>query len=204
MLHTFLIATLTLTSTPSGELREEPPYQVPAPRGWAKETIPLPPEFACDLKWKGTEELRFAPNWMNANGEAFFSYAILFWLPEDQTIDAKTLEHELLTYYRGLAKAVLAGKQREVDFGKFNLAVKDAPETPSKRPGGERVTAYIGELNWIEPFATVKPQVLRLDIHAWLVKKHKQQCVFICASPQPESATIWKALREIREGVTFR
>jgi hypothetical protein len=150
------------------------------------------------------EELRFAPNWMKANADTFFSYALLFWLPEDQAIDRRSIERELLAYYRGLAKAVLQGKHEEVDFDKFTLSIHEAPAQPAKRPDGERVAAYLGELNWIEPFSTVKPQTLRLDIHTWPVKKHKHHCIFICASPQPETAAVWKALRQIREGCDFR
>jgi hypothetical protein len=45
---------------------------------------------------------------------------------------------------------------------------------------------------------------LRLEIHTWSAEKHKHRCIFICASPQPETAAVWKALREIRAGCTFR
>lgn len=198
-----LILALLLTHPAGGRPEEEPPYQVPAPKGWAKETIPLPPAFAPEMTWKGTEELRFAPDWMKADADTFFSYALLFWLPEGQKVDAETLERELLAYYRGLAKAVLKGK-KEVDVGAFTLTVKAASDKPGKRPGGEPLDAYVGELKWTEPFTTGKPQTLRLEIHSWAVEKHKHRCVFICASPQPETAAVWKAMREIRSGCTFR
>ena len=89
-----------------------PPPKLSTPEGWTKESIALPPAFAQDMKWKGIEELRFAPNWRKADSDTFFSYGILCWLPEDQKIDAKTMQEEFLTYYRGLAKAVMAGKSR--------------------------------------------------------------------------------------------
>jgi hypothetical protein len=199
-----VIPVLIMAAAIVGQAGTESPYQVAAPPGWAKETITLPPAFARDMKWKGTEELRFAPNWMNANGDTFFSYALLFWIPDDQPIDARTMEQQLLTYYRGLATAVLESKkQRVVDVGKFSVSIKAVRAEPANRPGGERVAAYSGELKWTEPFTTVKPQTLRLEIRAWPVKKHKHHCVFICASPQPESAAVWKALREIRESCRF-
>jgi hypothetical protein len=181
---------------------QEPPYQVPAPTGWAKETIPLPPSFAPDLKWKGTEELRFAPGMFKVGRPDFFSYALLFWLPDDVEIDAKALERELLAYYRGLAAAVLKGKKQEVDTKAFTLSITAAKQQPDKRPGGEAVAAYVGDLKWTEPFATAKPQTLRLEIHSWPCAKHKHHCLFVCASPQPETATVWKTLREIRAGCT--
>jgi hypothetical protein len=204
VLRPCLLCALLLTQSAAGQSEKEPPYQVPAPKGWAKETIALPPAFALDMKWKGAEELRFAPGMFKAGAGDFFSYALLFWLPDDQKIDRKTMERELLAYYRGLATAVLKSKKQKVDAKAFTLTITDAREKPGKRPGGESVAGYTGELKWTEPFATGKPQTLRLEIHAWPAEKHKHHCVFICASPQPEAAAVWKTLREIRSGCTCR
>src|SRR5204863_171753 len=79
---TSLLGVLVLTAAAAGE-PAKPAYQVPAPKGWGKETIELPPQFAPDMKWKGVEELRFAPGMFKAGADDFFSYALLFWLPED-------------------------------------------------------------------------------------------------------------------------
>jgi hypothetical protein len=204
VLRPCLLCALLLPAAAGGQPKKDPPYQLPAPKGWLKETIELPPAFAKDVKWKGAEELRFAPGMFKADAPDFFSYALLFWLPDDQKIDPKTMEQELLTYYRGLAKAVLANKKQEVDAGAFTLTLKDAREKTGKRPTGEPFTAYVGELKWTEPFATGKPQTLRFEVHVWTCEKHKHNCVFVCASPQPETAAVWKSLREIRDGCTCR
>ena len=52
------------------------------------------------MKWKGQEEIRFAPGMFKPDAADFFSYALLFWLPDGEEIDPKTMEAELLTYYR--------------------------------------------------------------------------------------------------------
>lgn len=169
-------------------------------KGWGKETIKLPAPFAPDMKWQGIEELRFAPDWMKADSETFFSYALLFWLPDTQKTDPKTLERELLAYYQGLAKAVLASKNQEPDVKGFTMTVKETSAKAGKRSSGEEVSSFVGELKWTEPFTTGKPQTLRMEIHTWHCVKHKSHCVFICASPQPEVAQVWKSLREIRDG----
>lgn len=204
MLRSCLLLTVLVSGSASGQSAKETPYQVPAPRGWAKETIALPPAFAPDMKWKGTEELRFAPGWQKADGDTFFSYDLLFWLPNDQKVDAKTIEHELLSYYRGLAKAVFESKKQKVDTSAFTLTIKDAADKPDKRQDGTPVAGYVGELKWTEPFSTGKPQTLHLEIHTWPVAQHKHNCIFICASAQPETAAVWKTLREIRAGCTVR
>lgn len=199
---TGLFCALLLTYAATGVPGKDPPYKVPTPKGWTQETITLPPEFAPDMKWKGAEELRFAPGMFKADADDFFSYALLFWLADDPKIDLKTMEKELLAYYRGLAAAVLKGKKQEVDTSTFTLTIKDATDKPGKRPGGEVITASVGELKWTEPFTTGKPQTLRLEIHTWRCEKHKHHCVFVCASLQPEAAEVWKTLREIRAGCT--
>jgi hypothetical protein len=173
---------------------------VPAPKGWGKETIALPPMFAPTMKWKGVEELRFAPGMFKADSSSFFSYAILFWLPGEQPVDAEAMERELLLYYQGLSKAVLKGKNQEVDVSAFTLKIQKSPDKPGQRPGGEGYTPFTGELKWTEPFATGKPQTLRLQIQTWYCEKHKHQCIFLCASPQPDTAEVWKTLGEIRAG----
>jgi hypothetical protein len=196
-------ALLVLANTAAGQ-PEKQPFDVPAPKGWGKESISLPPSFAPEMKWKGVEELRFAPGMFKADSDSFLSYALLFWLPADQKIDPKTTEQELLAYYRGLAKVVLKSKKQDVDVGTFALTIKEAAEKTGKRPSGEPFAAFVAELKWTEPFATGKSQTLHLDIQTWKSEKHKHHCVFVCASPQPESAEVWKSLREIRTGCTFR
>ena len=202
MIRACLLGALVLTPSADGQPEKEPPYQVPTPTGWAQETLALPPAFAPDMKWKGTGELRFAPGMFKADAPDFFSYALLFWLPDDAAIDAKTMERELLAYYRGLAAAVLKAKKQEVDTKAFTLTLTTAKQQPDKRPGGETVAGYVGELKWTEPFATGKPQTLHLEIQSWPGAKHR--CVFVCASPQPPTAAVWNSLREIRAGSTCR
>lgn len=135
MFRACLLSALVLIPSAASQPEKEPPYHVPAPTGWRKETIPLPPSFALDLRWKGTEELRFAPGMFKADRPDFFSYAMLFWLTDDAEIDAKAMERDLLAYYRGLAAAVLKGKKQNADTKAFTLTITPAKQQPDKRPG---------------------------------------------------------------------
>lgn len=195
-----LLLTLAMIASVYAQETIVMPYHLAAPQGWGKETIPLPPEFAPDMKWHGIEELRFAPNFLKPDSTTFFSYALLFWLPDTVKVDSATLQSELLVYYQGLAKAVSEGKEQKIDVATFTMAVNGAATKPARRPNGKAVTAFDGELRWIEPFTTGKSQTLYMEIHAWHEAKQKSRCVFICASPRPQTAAIWKSMREIREG----
>jgi hypothetical protein len=198
MLHFALLVLLASSSS-----AQERPYAVPEPKGWTTESIDLPPKgFAPDMTWTGKEEIRFAPGMFKPDAPDFFSYAFLFWLPAGQKTDRKTVEAELLTYYRGLSRAVMTGKKKDVDVTGFTLALNEGK--PGKRAGGEAVAAYTGELKWVEPFATGKPQALRFEIQVWHNEKHKHDCVFVCVSPRPETDGVWKTLRAVRDGTAFR
>jgi hypothetical protein len=74
VLRPFLLVALLLARSAAAQSEDEPPYKVPEPAAWAKETFPLPPAFAPGVTWTGVEELRFAPDWMKANADTFFSY----------------------------------------------------------------------------------------------------------------------------------
>jgi hypothetical protein len=193
-----LAALLALTSAAAGQ-DTKAPAEMPTPKGWGKETIALPPAFAADMKWKGSEELRFHPGMFKADSDGFFSYAILMSLPADAKTDAAALESELLTYYRGLCQAVLKSKNQTEDVSKFTLTLKEM-RTPN-RPGGEGCTGYTGEMRWVEPFTTGKPQTLRMEVQVWHCEKSNRRHVLVLASPQQPTAAMWKELRTIGDGI---
>ena len=172
--------------------------QMITPEGWRTELIVLPPGFAPTMKLKGFEDIRFAPGMFDAESDSFFSYTILFWLPgHDKPLDAKTLEQEFLTYYRGLHKAV-AGKRLKVDTAKFTASIKPLP-TSKPYPWKHQVQQYAGTLNWVEPFRTGKSQTLHLELDSWYCDEGKCRAVFTSVSPKPKKADIWKRMLQIRD-----
>ena len=165
-----------------------------APNGWAGETIAIPPGFAPDMKLRGTEKIRFAPGMFKSNSETFFSYVLVFRLGPKEDLALKTVEREILVYYRGLAKTV-AGEG--VETGKFTLGLtKVEPAKGRKQPAA--VSASTGILEWVEPFVTKKPQQLRLEIHTWKGKAGKFSYLFCCASPAEPEKAIWTEMRGVR------
>ncbi len=171
--------------------------------GWFGERIQLPPSFAPEMDWKGMEEIRFAPGMFKSDRPDFFSYALVFSLTSDADLSPDALRKQILLYYKGLSSRVSAGKGRKVDVSKFSvelLPANDLSETTPKQ--AVKASAYLASLQWIEPFATGKPQKLHLEIHAWKDKERKRSYVFFCASPQAPDAPIRKTLQNIR--ATFR
>ena len=166
-----------------------------APDGWGGETIDLPPGFAPGMKLQGLEKIRFAPGMFKPESDTFFSYVFVFRLGPKQDLSLKTVEREVLVYYRGLAKAV-GGEG--IETGKFTLGLKkiEAAKGKKKPPAGVSVSA--GVLDWVEPFVTKKPQKLRLELHTWKGKAGKYSYLFCCAAPAAPEKAIWKELRGVR------
>jgi hypothetical protein len=172
-------------------LADEPtPFKLAAPKDWGGETIALPPDFAPEMKLKGSEHIRFAPGMMKPETDSFFSYAFVFELEPKPVLTEVLLKAEFLTYYRGLCKTVLAGKRPDVDLSKFTLELKF-------EKWDAKSTRYTGTLDWVEPFVTKKPQKLNLEITTWT--NYGRTFIFACVSPQAPDAAIWKQLRAIRD-----
>ena len=174
-------------------------FKLAAPEGWGGETIQLPPGFAPDMKLKGFEHIRFAPGMMKPVSDSFFSYAFVFEVQLQPVLTEAVLKEEFLKYFRGLCKSVLNGKPPDVDPSKFTLEllpVKSDAKPVVDEQNAMTPTQYIGTLNWVEPFATKKPQKLNLEIWTWA--KSDRNDIFACVSPQARETVIWKQLREIR------
>jgi hypothetical protein len=172
------------------------------PPTWRGERIALPPGFAPDLGWTGVEEIRFAPGMFEAEAPDFFSYVLVFHLAPGSEVSEAGLKRELLAYYRGLAKAVMAGKEKTVDPSGFTVTLTKAESPTLAAPdAAPKAEGWTGTLDWIEPFATEKPQKLHLEVHVW--KEGEHPVVLSCVSPVDPGAEIaWPALRGIRK--TFR
>ena len=181
---------------------DEPrPAKLAAPAAWGGETIQLPPGFATEMKLKGSVHIRFAPGMMNPESDTFFSYAFVFELEPMPELTEAVVKDEFLKYYRGLCKAVLKGKLPQVDPSKFTLELqraKSAATITLEDRNADMPVLYTGTLEWVEPFATKKPQTLNLDIQTWT--RNDRSFIFACVSPQARDAAIWKQLHKIRNG----
>lgn len=179
---------------------ETNPLKLAAPEGWSGETISLPPGFAPDMKLKGSEHIRFAPGMMKPASDSFFSYAFVFELQSKPDLTEAVVKDEFLKYYRGLCKAVLNGKVPDVDPSQFTLELH-RPKSDAKPRSAENDAnspmRYTGTLDWVEPFATKKPQKLNLEIQTWA--RNDRNFIFACVSPQGRDAAIWKQLYAIRD-----
>ena len=161
---------------------------------WRGEIIALPPGFAPDVTIKGVEEIRFAPGMFKPDQPDFFSYVLVINSTTGQRFDTNFLHQELLAYYKGLAKSV---SKEAIDSSKFSLTLKEL-----KIPQAAGEASYAGALDWIEPFATRKTQVLNFEIQ--LTARGGKQYLLVGASPQKSDHAIWKDLRKVLATFTLK
>jgi len=187
-----LFVTLLLIPATFAIAAESEPLE--APEGWGGETIRLPPPFAADMKLKGEEHIRFAPGMMKPESDTFFSYAFVFDLEKKTALTEASVKDEFLKYYRGLCSAVMNEGITDAELAKFDIVLRRV--APDTKPSLDEMTKYTGTLDWVEPFATKKPQKLNLEIWTWTAGDRNY--LFACVSPQAKEAAIWKQLDAIR------
>lgn len=158
--------------------------EIITPADWGKEIIQLPPGFAPEMKYRGTEDIRFAPGMFKPESDTFFTYVFLLSGKCGEGLKQKAVESEIMTYYKGLAKAV-GGKKFKIDIRKFKISL----ESKNK-------SEYKATLDWVEPFKTGKNQKLNLKIYTWESKgKH---FLFAMVSPAKLGSKVWEKLEKIK------
>ncbi|MDJ0840916.1 MAG: hypothetical protein QNK37_30680 [Acidobacteriota bacterium] len=165
-----------------------------APAEWKAEIIPFPLGFAPEIKLAGKEELRFAPGMYQADAPDYFSYAFIWWLDGEVTVDHAMLQENFGHYYRGLYNAV--SKTKAADPSTFTVSIRGTRER-AWVPGA--FGNYRGTIQWVDPFVTEKAQTLNLMIAAW--RCEGKTAVYVLASPQESGHPVWQQLKEMRAGV---
>lgn len=179
-----------------GALAQDADYKFPSPDGWRTERIEFPIPFAKDLDYKGLEDLRFAPGMFKPEAPDYFSYAFLFWIEGAMSFEPKSIETDLLKYYKGLCAAVAKSRKLDVDLSKIAVQVKKLD--PKGKLGGEDADRFEATIDLVDAFVTGKPLKLNLELWTRKADAGKRSCLFALASPKEKSEGVWETLRKIR------
>lgn len=195
MLRSLLVALLIAFSTGTSFAGDDAvTIRLTAPAGWKGETIAVPTGFAPDMSITGIEEIRFAPGMFKQDRDDFFSYALVFYLPNQKPLNELGIQRELLKYYRGLAKVVGKNRQPKIDTDAFTFDIKLVKDDPLR---------YTGTLKWVEPFTTGKAQTLYFELHSEGVHGTQASQLSMSVSPQKTDHALWKTLRAIQSSARF-
>ncbi|MCH9651981.1 MAG: hypothetical protein K0U98_27375 [Deltaproteobacteria bacterium] len=202
VLATLLLLPCLLTAEEEPTTAEVPkpelPFFLPTPEGWRTETIPMPLSFAPEIELAGLEELRFSPGMFKEGAEDFWTYAFIWWVPEDSKIQEEMLETSLTAYFEGLAKAV--GEAKGIDFEGVEFRSK------VRRMGADadRPPRFSAEMQAFDAFTTLRPISLYSRIELLQCPSHKKMAAFFAVSPQAPGHRVWLRLEEIRSGFLCR
>jgi hypothetical protein len=166
------------------------------PENWHTETFALPTQFVTTLPFKGTEDIRFSPNWAKKGAEGYWTYAFLWIITEKASFTKTQLEKYLHDYYTGLVKANL--KEAKIDTA---IAAPVKVKLQSIKAGNTDTQTFEGKAEMTD-FLTQNPLSLNFRIH---VKKAKPgssvSAVYFEASPQPYKHKVWVQLDELNSGL---
>jgi hypothetical protein len=164
----------------------EPTVRWPIPTGWKHETFALPPEFAPELPYHGTEDLRFMPGFFSPTAPDYWSYDFVWWLDERPAFDATSVAASLTTYFRGLVTAV-GGEKYKLDPARYRAVMTAVPSSEPPRLTGQ-VFIY-------DPFSTGLPIVLNVEAELRSCQGTKQFAIVVVLSPKDAEDSVWDALR---------
>lgn len=179
---------------PAGPGRTPPPAAagiLKEPADWRLETMPLPPGFAPDLKFSGTEEIRFAPGMFDPSSATYFSCVLGLILHATPDFGATELKAFLETYYRGLSVSVGQRKGLSPDRSQINATVKPAG---ANHDGPVRLAATV---NFFDTFSDGRRITLNVESTVLPLPKSGNTGVILLVSPSPTDGPVWKTLREI-------
>ena len=165
------------------------PFSVPSREGWRPESVALPPAFAPTFPHQGLAELRFSPGMFDAEREDFWSYLMVWWVPEKTEIGANSLADDLAVYYRGLIGVVAPGQ----GFDPASVAVEVSLD-PAKDGG------FQGYATILDAFATGKAITLAVRIDRIACSAAEHVALVFSLTPQASDHAIWKDLDALRDG----
>ncbi|WP_461091912.1 hypothetical protein [Spirosoma gilvum] len=169
-----------------------PSYRLITPQGWTSERLPIPIDFAPAIPYKGVEDLRFTPGWGKQTSEEYWSYAFLWWLEGNPTINAASLQSHLTAYYSGLvANNVTSRKILPSRTTPTTVSIKKEKTTPAEN---DRYTGSITMLDYMRQ----SPITLHCQIQVTKCKEQKRTAVFFELSPKPAEHKIWQQLHTIQ------
>lgn len=173
-----------------------PVYSLTKPENWHTETFALPPQFVTTLPFKGTEDIRFSPDWAKKGSEGYWTYAFLWIITAKTTFTKTQLEKYMCDYYTGLIKANL--KEAKIDT---SVAAPVKVKLQNIKADNTDIQAFEGKAEMTD-YITQDPLVLNFRVH---VKKAKPgtNVTAVCfeASPQSYKHKVWVQLDELDKGL---
>lgn len=165
------------------------PYDMAAPKDWGTEKFSIPIKFAPTIPYKGVEDIRFMPGWVNATSDEYWSYDFVWCLDGKVDIDAKTLESYLKIYYEGLAAATKSVPREKLISCVATNKKETICDNEKHFEGSVLMLDYMGQ----------KPMTLLYKMHLSTCDNGSKTIMFFEISPKPLVHYVWQSLDKLRK-----
>ena len=118
-----LILSCIITFSMMANAQQQTPQLLKQPANWQFERFPLPPQFAPNIHYKGTEELRFSPGMFVKDSIDYFTYAFVAELDCTTSLSQEDIKNYLLDYYKGLCIGTAKQRKLSVDTSQISVAI---------------------------------------------------------------------------------
>jgi hypothetical protein len=161
------------------------------PAEWRLETFPVPPPFAPDIKFTGSEEARFSPGMYDTNSSDYFTYIMAFALDGSEQIAAVDLKELFEKYFGGLSVGV--GRRKGLSIDRAQIVATVTPRTNSSL----MEQRFDAELVFFDAFTDGRKITLRLDAQVIPRSEAKKNYLILLVSPAAKDSATWETLRQI-------
>ena len=169
-------------------------YQGYDPPGWQSELIVFPIDFAPAIKYRGFEDLRFAPGCWDRNSAEKWAYTFAWHLQDQIVFNEDILKKDLETYYSGLT-------QRRSVTDKDDSSGWFPPTAEVRKTAavdGDRAT-WSASMKFYDSQITKKPAMLFFRIHLKQCSNERKTILFVEVAGSAPGAPIWKQLNKINQ-----
>lgn len=160
------------------------------PGDWREEQLPIPPGFAPEITWKGSEECRFSPGMYDTKSKEYFTYAVALTLDGSPEIGPAELKQFLELYFRGLSSSRARRTGSSPDASKMLATVTPAPDSSNK---------LLAEMVFVDSFTDGREVKLLIEADVVRRSAEKKTYVLLLISPSARDSETWKSLRSIGE-----
>jgi hypothetical protein len=166
-----------------------PDYHFPLPAKWGVEKLSFPIDFAPNIPFSGTEELRFAPSWNNSKSDEYWTYVFLWFINDKLQLNPDALNFYLKQYYNGLYLSNLKDKTKPPS----NFTVADVK---SIHPLLNDEETYQGNIT-TPNFLTGQLITFNARIHVRSYPQVGHSAILFEISPQAYTQPVWVKMNNI-------
>lgn len=157
-------------------------------RQWSQEALRIPFSFAPEIKYEGSEDIRFSNGWGKVESEEFWTYVFVWNMDLYQEPDIDFFQKNLKFYYDGLMNAV--NKEKDKIIPETVVGLKEEETSNNHK-------FFYGTLYMYDAFRTKKMITLNIVVETKFCFKTKKYLPIFRCSPQPFEHPIWKELYTI-------